>query len=318
MQYDALLDDVRGLESGRVEAADLRRLLVRTDRSIRPDVAGVLRAAGAIVFLFGLALVFGVGYDGYPHVVKLVGPFAFPALTLAAAIWLHRRRRPRWEVELAGMVGYVALGLAFETAGVAANAGSGYGLAASATAIAVVVAMHAAVRIVRLTSWGLSASLVAFTAFASDLGGFLDGGTAPWLLTAQFAVRPGRRHRARPPKPRGRGQRASLRRAARTARVLVRHRGHGPRVLRPLAPCPHVRRRGDARGRRRIRPAGADVDRSAGRRGLDRGDLGGRRPERGLGPRRHAWRGRTGRIGDPRGPSPPHRGRHPRTAIVAP
>jgi len=189
MQYDALLDDVRaGLESGRVEAADLRRLLVRTDRSIRPDVAGVLRAAGAIVFLFGLALVFGVGYDGYPHVVKLVGPFAFPALTLAAAIWLHRRRRPRWEVELAGMVGYVALGLAFETAGVAANAGSGYGLAASATAIAVVVAMHAAVRIVRLTSWGLSASLVAFTAFASDLGGFLDGGTAPWLLTAQFAV----------------------------------------------------------------------------------------------------------------------------------
>ena len=48
--------------------------------------------------------------------------------------------------------------------------------------------MHAAVRVVRLTSWGLSASLVAFTAFASDAGGFLDGGTAPWLLAAQFAV----------------------------------------------------------------------------------------------------------------------------------
>jgi hypothetical protein len=189
MQYDALLDEVRaGLESGRVNEADVRRLLARADRSARPGVAGVLRAAGAIVFLFGLALVFGVGYDGYPHVVRLVGPFAFPALALACAIGLHRRGRAAWEVELAGMVGYVALGLAYLTAGAAADAGSGYGLVASATAIVVVVAMHAAVRLVRLTSWGLSASLVAFTAFASDLGGFLDDGTAPWLLAAQFAV----------------------------------------------------------------------------------------------------------------------------------
>jgi hypothetical protein len=85
------------------------------------------------------------------------------------------------------MVGYVALGLAFLTAGSAADAGSGDGLAAGAAAIAVVVAMHAAVRLVRLTSWGLSASLVAFTAFASDLAGFLNGSTAPWLLAAQFA-----------------------------------------------------------------------------------------------------------------------------------
>jgi hypothetical protein len=188
MQYDALLDDIRaGLDSGQVEEADLRRLLARADRSTRPDVAGVLRAVGAIVFLFGLALVFGIGYDDYPYVVKLVGPFAFPALALAAAIGLHHRGRRRWEVELAGMVGYVALGLALLTAGAAADAGSGYGLAASAAAIAVVIAMHAAVRLVRLTSWGLSASLVAFTAFASDLGGFLTSGTAPWLLTAQFA-----------------------------------------------------------------------------------------------------------------------------------
>jgi len=189
MQYDALLEEIRaGLESGRVGEGELRRLLARADRSARPDVTGVLRAAGAIVFLLGMALVFGVGYDGLPQAVQLVGPFAFPALPLAAAIALHRRGRPQWEVELAGMVGYVALGLAFLTAGAAADAGSGYGLAASAAAIAVVVAMHAAVRLVRLTSWGLSASLVAFTAFAADLGGFLNGSTAPWLLAAQFAL----------------------------------------------------------------------------------------------------------------------------------
>ena len=166
------LDDVRaGLEAGRVEEADLRRLLARADRSARPDVAGVLRAAGAIVVLFGLALVFGVGYDGYRSSSSSSGRSSSRRWRWRAAIGLHRRGRPQWEVELAGMVGYVALGLAFLTAGPAADAGSGYGSGRSAAAIAVVVAMHAAVRLVRLTSWGLSASLVAFTAFASDLGG---------------------------------------------------------------------------------------------------------------------------------------------------
>src|SRR6478736_3531977 len=65
---------------------------------------------------------------------------------------------------------------------------AGCSLVPTAPAVAIVVAMHALVRVVRLTSWGLSASLVAFTAFASDAAGFLDGGTAPWLLAAQFAV----------------------------------------------------------------------------------------------------------------------------------
>ena len=189
MQYGELLSDVRAaLEAGRVDEADVRRLLARTERAGRPGVASVLRAAGAIVILFGLALLFGVGYDGYPYAVQLAGPFFFPTVALAAAVMLHRRRQPQWEIELAGMVGYVALGLAYLAAGAASDAGPGYGLVASALAVAVVAAMHAAVRLARLTSWGLSASLVAFTAFASDMAGFLDGGTAPWLLAAQFAI----------------------------------------------------------------------------------------------------------------------------------
>ena len=189
MQYDDLLGDVRAaLDAGAIDEADVRRLLARADRAGRPGVVGVLRAAGAIVFLLGLGLLFGVGFDGYPYAVQLAGPFVFPAAVLAAAVALHRRGAPQWEVELAGMVGYIALGLAYLAAGQASDAGTGYALVASAAAVAIVVAMHAAVRVVRLTSWGLSASLVAFTAFASDAAGFLDGGTAPWLLAAQFAV----------------------------------------------------------------------------------------------------------------------------------
>lgn len=189
MRYDDLLAELRAaLDAGRVEEADVRRLLARSERTQRPRAAGVLRAAGAVVFLFGVALLFGVGYDGYPYVVKLAGPFAFPAVALAATVLLHRRGRPRWEVEAAGMVSYVALGMAYLAAGAAAGAGSGYGLVASASAVAIVAAVHAAVRVVRLTSWGLTVALVAFTAFASDAAGFLSEGTIPWLLSAQAGV----------------------------------------------------------------------------------------------------------------------------------
>jgi hypothetical protein len=189
MQYDDLLAELRSaLDAGRVGEADVRRVLARADRAHRPGPAGVLRAAGAIVFLLGLGLLFGLGYADYPYAVQLVGPFLFPAAALGAAIGIHRRGGKQWEVELAGMVGYVALGLAYLAAGAAADAGSGYGLVAAATAVAVVGAMHAAVRLVRLTSWGLSASLVAFTAFASDVAGFLHEDTAAWLVAGQFAL----------------------------------------------------------------------------------------------------------------------------------
>ena len=202
-------------------------------------MAGVLRAAGAIVFLLGLGLLFGVGFDGYPYAVQLAGPFVFPAAALAAAVALHRRGAPQWEVELAGMVGYIALGLAYLAAGQAADAGTGYALVASAAAVAIVVAMHAAVRVVRLTSWGLSASLVAFTAFASDAAGFLDGGTAPWLLAAQFAVALASASCSRP-EPRGRRERAPVGRPPGTPRLHLRDRRRGRRLVRAVAPRPHI------------------------------------------------------------------------------
>ena len=49
--------------------------------------------------------------------VKLVGPFVFPAAGAGGCDRASPARAPQWEVELAGMVGYVALGLAYLTAG---------------------------------------------------------------------------------------------------------------------------------------------------------------------------------------------------------
>ena len=50
----------------------------------------------------------------------------------------------------------------------------GFGIAASLAATAIVLGLHAALRIVRLTGWGLSASLVAFTGFCTDAGGLAE------------------------------------------------------------------------------------------------------------------------------------------------
>ena len=237
------------------------------ERSTRPTCAGCSRVPtapagrawrasfappGRSCSCSASALLFGVGFDGYPYVVQAGRAVRVPGG------WRWRRRSgftgagaPQWEVELAGMVGYIALGLAYLAAGQAADAGTGYALVASAAAVAIVVAMHAAVRVVRLTSWGLSASLVAFTAFASDAAGFLDGGTAPWLLAAQFAVALAVGLVLARPKPRGRRERASFGRPSRTPRLHLRHRRRGRRLVRALARRPHDRRRRHARRRRR-------------------------------------------------------------------
>ncbi len=100
---------------------------------------------------------------------------------------LHRARRPSWEVELAGVVGFVAYGLAVLTIGVVADAGSAYGMLAGIVATVLVIVMQRLLGIVRLTSWGLSASLVAFTGFAAEPGGLIHG-DVHWLFLAQAVV----------------------------------------------------------------------------------------------------------------------------------
>jgi hypothetical protein len=185
MIYDDLIERLAdALERGEVDPVRVEALLRRRAPG-RPDVASVLRAAGAMICLAGAALLYGIGFSSYPVSVQAVTPFAFPAAALGAAIALHRRGRPAGEVELAGMIGYLAFGLASITSAVAIGAGAGFGIVASLVAAAIVIALHAALRIVRLTGWGLSASLVAFTGFCSDAGGILSGATAPWWLGLQ-------------------------------------------------------------------------------------------------------------------------------------
>ena len=187
MEYDSLLTELSdALARGDVEPADVEKLL-RPSRvaSGRPDVPSVLRAAGALVCFAGAALLYGIGFHSYPVFAQEVTPFLFPAVALAAAVLLHRALRPAWEVELAGMAGYVALGAASVTSAVVTGAGPAVGVVASLAITAIVLALHAAVRIVRLTGWGLSASLVAFTGLSADAAGILNGSTVPWWLGLQ-------------------------------------------------------------------------------------------------------------------------------------
>jgi hypothetical protein len=190
MEYDALLTELSAaLTRGDVEPGDVEKLLRRgRAASRRADVPSVLRAAGALVCFAGAALLYGIGFHSYPVFVQEVTPFLFPAVALGATVLMHRALRPAWEVELAGMVGYVALGAATVTSAVVTGAGPGAGIVASLAITAVVLALHAAVRIVRLTGWGLSASLVAFTGCAADAAGILNGATVPWWLGLQGVV----------------------------------------------------------------------------------------------------------------------------------
>lgn len=186
MVYDDLVHRLsEALERGDVDPARLEALLRRSRPGRRIDVASVLRAAGALISLTGLGVLYAIVFAGLPTWARATTPYVFPAAALAGAVVLHRRDRPVWEVELAGATGYVAFGLASATSAFALGAGPGAGAAISLVAAAIVAGLHRLVGIVRLTGWGLTASLVAFTGLASDAVGLLTSSSVPWWLVAQ-------------------------------------------------------------------------------------------------------------------------------------
>jgi hypothetical protein len=193
MRYEALLDQVgEALESGSISRRDLERLLERgreRPSTGRPGISGVLAAIGVLVVFIGLALLYTLQWHNLHGTMRTLSPFLFPALALAAAILLDRAGRPVWESELAGLVGFVALGLAFLAAAGAFHPGDDgrFGLVAGATGTAVVIAMHLALRNVRLTGWGLSVALVTLTPSSAAVAG-ADRDAAGWVLAGQAAV----------------------------------------------------------------------------------------------------------------------------------
>jgi hypothetical protein len=187
MVYDDLIHRLSdALERGEVDPARLEALLRRRPAAgRRVDVSSVVRAAGALVCFTGLGALYAIGFGGIGAWAQATTPYAFPAVALSAAVLLHRRGRPDWEVELAAATGYVAFGLASAASAAALGAGPGAGAVVSLVATAIVAGLHRLAGIVRLTGWGMTASLVAFTGCVSDAAGLLTDSSVPWWLIAQ-------------------------------------------------------------------------------------------------------------------------------------
>jgi hypothetical protein len=122
-----------------------------------------------------------------------VTPFAFPAVAIGASLALARTRRPRWQTEAAGLVGQVALAGAFVTlAGVLdpqnpAAFGALCGLAATIE----VLVCHRLIGSVRLTGWGLSASVVAMVSFGAASVGDHSSGDSPIGVPGMLLIEAG-------------------------------------------------------------------------------------------------------------------------------
>ena len=183
------------LDRGLITPRDVERLLERavaqSGVGARPTAALALYAAGAVVVFGGLALAYSTIFDDLPRALQLTTPFLFPIVALAACVMLHRHRFARWQVDLSGLVTYVA----FAGACVSVGATAGwldnnhqlalYVLVCSVIATAVVCALFAVVGSLRLLALGLGPTLSALGLSVAHLTGLLSEGTVSWVLLAE-------------------------------------------------------------------------------------------------------------------------------------
>jgi hypothetical protein len=172
----------QALDSGLVAAEDVERLLSRGRRRApgRPTAAGVLYALGSVVVFCGLAIAYGTVFDDLPWAAQITTPYLFPLVALGGCIWLSRRGFAWWQTDLAGLVGYVALGIAFAVSGSASGwmdtgrqVAAGVALAAL-VAVAIVGAVSRATRSPRLLWVGMPAALAALGIAAAYLAGLWE------------------------------------------------------------------------------------------------------------------------------------------------
>lgn len=154
------------LADGSLDPADLERLLDRSVGRRRPDVGGVLRALGVLTVIAGAALAYIIRYRELSTQARQLTPFVFPAVILVAAAVLGRLRRPRWEVELAALVGEITLALALIAAEPAWPSPREYGEVGSVVSLVVSLAVYRLLRVARLATWAAAVSLVALMQFA--------------------------------------------------------------------------------------------------------------------------------------------------------
>jgi len=179
----------QALESGLVSAEEIERLLVRGRRGTpgRPTAASVLYALGTVVVFCGLGIAYGTMFEDLPWAAQITTPYLFPLVALGACVWLSRRGFEWWQSDLVGLVGYVALGIAFGVSAAASgwvNEGRGtawFVVVAALVAVAVVATMYWATRSPRLLWVGMPAALAAFGIAAAYLAGLWESDAEGWV-----------------------------------------------------------------------------------------------------------------------------------------
>jgi hypothetical protein len=167
------------LVAGTISADDLERLLARSSPTAgrRPTPASVLYALGAVVVFAGCVLAYATVFSSLPWLARVVTPFVFPTVALAASVVLARRGLG-WQAEVAGLVGYVAFAAAcaasIGTSGWATTAQvtAWYIAGAAAAGVGVAAMLAATVRRPRLAWTGIPAALgigVVFLTYAIGL-----------------------------------------------------------------------------------------------------------------------------------------------------
>lgn len=188
----------RALDAGEVTRDDVLRVLARDRGPVGggPGAAGVLYALGAVVVLVGLAIAYGTVHDDLPRAVRVVAPFAFPLAAFVACLGLARRRAPWWQVDLAGLVGYVAFAVASGVSGAAwgwtdTARGAAAGVAVTAlVGVAIAVLLHRVTGSTRLLWVGVPAALAALGVALAFLAGLWDAPAAGperlgWVLLGE-------------------------------------------------------------------------------------------------------------------------------------
>ena len=175
-QAAALADEVRAaLAAGRLDPDDVRALLGGTAAPQQGRrLSTFVVAAGVLIAYAGLALLYATSFGDLSRPLRLVTPFAFPLVSLAAAAAIARRRPEAWLAEVALGVGYASLACAVvaSTSVVVGRPDLYLTLAALACA-----ALSGALL------WLLPARVVSYWAFGSSLGVAVVAGA--WTLGAQ-------------------------------------------------------------------------------------------------------------------------------------